>query len=402
MENEATAVADQTLSVAPSPSGESSQAVCFPAGAMVGSLGDFARIMAAGTEVPEEFYFASALTLLGAATVGSLKLKAAIECEPRFYTVLLGASAAVKKSTAMRRTFEFFERVWTKAALLAPPAAEWGAGSAEGLARRLKESPGGVILLYDEMQSFVQKSKVRSSVLLPMVASLYEQTHWDNATKAKSSISLSDAHLSLLGCCTTDSYAEMWTPDAIAIGLPNRLFVVGADRKRKVAWPDERDSVALAALEGRFVKQLARLPLTLDIETDAKAAWQKWYEALPSSEHSRRLDTIGFRLMLILALAMDKSSIDLQTVETVIAILDYELKVRTVTDPVNADDRIAKLEEKIRRQLQARGPLSARELRRYTSADREGLWAFNKAIENVRAAKDVGFNPAKGEYFISR
>jgi hypothetical protein len=94
--------------------------------------------------------------------------------------------------------------------------------------------------------------------------------------------------------------------------------------------------------------------------------------------------------------------LDLQTVETVIAILDYELKVRTVTDPVNADDRIAKLEEKIRRQLQARGPLSARELRRYTSADREGLWAFNKAIENVRAAKDVGFNPAKGEYFISR
>src|SRR5215471_5477703 len=154
----------------------------FPQSAMVGSLGDFARRMAVGTEVPEEFYFASALTLMGSATVGRLRIEAAIECEPRLYTVLLGASATVKKSTAMRRTCEFFERVWTKATLLAPPEAEWGTGSAEGLARRLKESQGGVILLYDEMQSFIQKSQVRSSVLLPMVASLYEQTRWHNAT----------------------------------------------------------------------------------------------------------------------------------------------------------------------------------------------------------------------------
>jgi Protein of unknown function (DUF3987) len=392
-------MADETVLVRPATPAET-LALTFPASAIVGSLGEFARLMATGTEVPEEFYFAAGITLMGAACVGRLKLKAAIEAEPRFFTVLLGESALVKKSTALRRSAEFFREVSTHSGSFAWPEIEWGAGSAEGLARRLNESQGGVVLLYDEMQSFVQKAKVRSSVLLPMVASLFEQTNWDNPTKAKKSISLRDAHLSLLGCCTTDTYADMWTADAIAIGLPNRLFVVGADRKCKVAWPEARDRGELSALQDRLAKQLARLPLTLDIESDAKRVWEEWYDALQPSEHARRLDAIGFRLMMVLALTTDKARIDLETVKRVLAILDYELRVRVVTDPVNADDRIARLEEKIRRQLKARGSLSERDLRRYCSADREGLWAFRRAIENVRAAKDVSYSPHESKYFL--
>src|SRR5262249_31766398 len=91
----------------------------------------------------------------------------------------------------------------------------------------------------------VDKCRVQNSALLPMVASLFEAENWDNTTRQSRGIqSVRDVHLSLLGCCTTDTYASMWTNDAIAIGLPNRLFVVGADRKQKVAWPpsDSRSS----------------------------------------------------------------------------------------------------------------------------------------------------------------
>jgi hypothetical protein len=373
----------------------------FPAHAMVGSLGDFARVMAAGTEVPEEFYFAAGLTLIGVICAGSLRLNAALECEPRLYTLLLGESADVKKSTALRRAVSFFEPFWGEGrmppemaaiAVVAAPVAVWGAGSAEGLARKLDEAPEGVLLLYDEMQSFVEKSKVRGSVLLPMCASLFEQTSYDNATKAKHSISLRNAHLSFLGCCTTDTYAEMWTPDAIAIGFPNRLFVVLADRKGKVAWPDARDPNQLEAVRERIRGQLRRLPRTFDITPEAKDEWTRWYELLPSSVHAKRLDTIGFRLLPLIALTTDKESIDLETVKTVTAMLDYELQVRTLTDPVNADGIIAKLEEKIRRQLKTRGPLSDRDLRRYTNAHRYGLWAYNQAVKNLFAAKDVSYD----------
>src|SRR5689334_4684962 len=36
----------------------------FPRDAMVGSIGDLARLLAKGTEVPEEFYFAAGLTVV--------------------------------------------------------------------------------------------------------------------------------------------------------------------------------------------------------------------------------------------------------------------------------------------------------------------------------------------------
>src|SRR6185369_9858677 len=138
------------------------------------------------------------------------------------------------------------------------------------------------------------------------------------------SISIRGARLSMLACCTTDTYARMWTPEAIAIGFPNRLFVVGADRKCKVAWPAVPPEIELQALRNRIDTQAKRLPLKLDISGPAKLKWTEWYENLPASEHTRRLDTIGFRLMALLALTTDKAEVDLETVEHVVTILDYE------------------------------------------------------------------------------
>jgi hypothetical protein len=79
---------------------------------MAGSLGHLARVMADGTEVPEEFYFAAGLTVLGAMCGKDLSVSVGFKVEPRLYTVLLDDSYAVKKSTAMRKALEFFG-LWT-------------------------------------------------------------------------------------------------------------------------------------------------------------------------------------------------------------------------------------------------------------------------------------------------
>jgi hypothetical protein len=181
----------------------------------------------------------------------------------------------------------------------------------------------------------------------------------------------------------------MWTADAISIGIPNRLFVVCADRKRRVSWPEPRDAAIKGAIRQRFIQQLSRLPLTVDMMPDAKAAWAQWYDRLPSSVHAKRLDSIGFRLLGLVALTNDKECIDLATVSTVVQILDYEFAARILTDPIDADRTVARLEEAIRRQLGTRGSLSERELRRYTNADRHGLWTFSQALKNLEAAQDI-------------
>jgi hypothetical protein len=355
--------------------------------------------MSEGTEVPEEFYFAAALTFVGATSGNRLKLNAALNTEPRLFTVLLGESGDVKKSSALRNTTDFFRRIWERSPLSTGPIISHGVGSAEGLAEKFKNGAEGVVLCLDELKSLVQKTKIESSALLPMIASLFEQNSYENTTK-KQSVRLDDARFSMLGCCTTDTYKSMWTGDAVAIGFPNRLFVVVADRKRKVCWPEPRDEAKLESIRTRIISQLDRLPVTLAIESDAKCEWERWYEALPSSIHAKRLDSIGFRLLSLIALTTDKQSIDLETVRTVVTILDYELSVRTVTDPVDADGTIAKLEETIRRQLAGRGPLTKRELLQFTNARRSGGWYFDEAIKSLVKMGDVRQDPP-GKFQLS-
>jgi hypothetical protein len=104
-----------------------------------------------------------------------------------------------------------------------------GVASAEGLGRTMMTENKHVLLCYDEMKTLLDKASIKGSALLSVVTSLFEGTRWSNATKSlKQSIPIEGGHLSLLGCCTTETYRRMWTGEAISIGLPNRLFIVGA------------------------------------------------------------------------------------------------------------------------------------------------------------------------------
>src|SRR5579863_2266396 len=110
-----------------------SRTIEFPSDAIVGSVGEYARTMAQGNEVPEVFYFASALTMLGAICGDRLRLNLPFLAEPRLYTVLLGESYRVKKSTALKHTLDFF----SKLQVASQPTVSYGVASAEGLVRCL-------------------------------------------------------------------------------------------------------------------------------------------------------------------------------------------------------------------------------------------------------------------------
>jgi len=355
----------------------------FPDAALVGSLGDLGRVLAAGTEVPEGFLFASALTILGAMCSGELTADVGLDSDTRLYAVLLGESAEAKKSSARKRTVEFFESL--KSTRL--PHVLHGVGSAEGLARKLALHPN-ILLCFDELRSFVDKASVQGSVLLPMTTSLYEDHDWDNAVKDRD-VSIRGARISLLGCATTDTYERMWTPEAIAIGFTNRQFVVGAERRDKVAWPVPPDACKLGDIRSRLLTQLGRLPLTLSMTGEARREWEEWYVGLPPSPHAKRLDTIGRRLLLLIALTTDKSEIDLETVKTVRKILEYELNIRRLSDPIDAENAIARMEEKIRRKLKGTRFMDKRQLHRAVNASRAGIWVFDTALRNLRQNDEV-------------
>ena len=59
---------------------------------------------------------------------------------------------------------------------------------------------------------------------------------------------------------------------------------------------------------------------------------------------------------------------------------------------MDADNKIAALEEQIRRRLTTR-PLKTSLLKRQCNAYRAGLWAWEKALDNLVRAKEAHYDP---------
>ncbi len=62
-------------------------------------------------------------------------------------------------------------------------------------------------------------------------------------------------------------------------------------------------------------------------------------------------------VVTLIALITDKERIDLETAKIVRSIVEYELQIRRLLDPIDAEGTLAKLEEMIRRALKTKGPL---------------------------------------------
>ena len=79
------------------------------------------------------------------------------------------------------------------------------------------------------------------------------------------------------------------------------------------------------------------------------------------------------------------------------------MAVRRQYDPIDADTIVAKLEEKVRRYLsiKVKGPLTERDLRRFTNADKAGIWAFRMATRNLVAVGDIVFDSANKLWKLS-
>lgn len=373
----------------------------FPKDACLGLAADFATLYGRVVESPKSFLFASFLTCLGGLIGDRVALKSATRNPARLYTVLLGPSGSARKSTAIKLAVGFFER-----AVEGFPAVR-GIGSAEGLAKVIKERGyTNCLLAFDELRSFVDKAKIDGSVLLPVVNSLFEDSYSENHTKGRT-IELENVHLSLLSACTLDTFSEIFNRHFIGIGFPNRLFLVLDDAKDRKPIPKEVDREAELGLIAQMGAILARLrshspdnPLLLGLTPEAERIWGEFYETIPQTMSGIRLDQIGLRLAMLLAISQDKTEIDEATIKAAIRISKWELQVREEVLPIEADNAIAKMEEKIRRTLRARGPLKERELKRFTHANRSGLWIFETAKDNLRRAGEVAFRARDRVYVL--
>jgi hypothetical protein len=126
----------------------------------------------------------------------------------------------------------------------------------------------------------------------------------------------------------------------------------------------------------------------------AAMTWHNYYidEIDPEDGAYNRIDTIGDRLMMILALAQNQTVIDYGTVRAVIEFLRYQVAVRRLLSPQVADNPLAKLQQKILARLSKGDHLTRRDLYRAVHADRYGTQIFNMAIDGLCQEQLVHFD----------
>jgi len=369
----------------------------------LGLAAEYTNLMRPHYEVPAEYWYFDYLTILGARLAGKVTLASDIEPDPRLYEVKLGRSGIEKKSTSQARTLRHFQDVGVA------PAVCHGVGSAEGLAEALRENPV-LLLVCDEFRAVLAKARIENSVLGEMLARLYEQTRYQNRVKGRN-IDLKEARLSLIGAATIDSYQLAWSPVCLATGLTNRIFLVYGEAEGSVPFvglvdplEEARLQQNLAALVEEAERRAAEgfklviggrewsLPdkLCLRLTPEAEKLWREWYESRPRDMYAVRLDGLGQRLMILLALTQGNfETVDERTVRAVCGILDWEHRVRLAFDPIDAETLVARMEESIRRQLAARGSLTKSELEKLTNARRVGKWVFNTAWQNLLNDREI-------------
>lgn len=373
---------------------------------MSGLAGDFARIYGEHMESPTHFFYVSFLTCLGSVISSRITIESEIRQQPRLYTLLLGESADDRKSTAISKTYDFFKSV------VNPFNVCWGVGSAEGLQKKFEdikkknenipfqEIPK-LLLCFDEFKQFVSKCKIEASVLLPCVNSLFESNRYESHTKS-SSIELENMHLSLLAASTIQTYERTWDASFTDIGFNNRLFLVPGHGERRFSIPHEISKTEMDLLKKGLAEILKyfREQHKLSITYAARDLYHNWYMNQENSVHTKRLDVYALRFAILLSVNSMKREIDEDTIEKVIKLIDWQLEVRRLHDPIDAESNIAKMEEKIRRALM-NGPKTDRELKQSTHANRTGLWIYETSKKNLQKVKEITWINSKRKWILN-
>ncbi|MHB8091852.1 MAG: hypothetical protein ACYDH8_09705 [Syntrophales bacterium] len=361
----------------------------FPDGIMAGFADEFAEIYSHHLESAKHFFFFTLLTCLGLLFSDKVRLRSELNQQMRLFLVLLGESADDRKSTAISKAtgiVEYFRDIFGDIYTTCN-----GAGSAEGLLKVFNKTMAKVLLIYDEFAVFISKAGIESSVLLPCVNTLFEQNRYENAT-SKHPLKLGSGFLSMVAACTVNTWERIWTPTFTAIGFQNRLFLCPGKGRRQFAFPEKIPDQKKEHLRRLFseIADWVGEGREIGITDEAKKIYETWYLHIERSVHSKRLDVYALRFMLLFCVNEKREIIDTDIVERVIKLMEWQLAVRKVLDPLDCDNKIALMEARIRKCLSPIGTIKTeRNMKRACHVTQAGYWQYNSALSNLTDAAEI-------------
>jgi len=377
-------------------------------------IGEFAKLCADDNNIPRKLYAESFRTVLGA-VLGD-RLSCPIDgVIPRAYTIII-APFGKGKGTAIRRAVRFFSQAWhgfvSSPALLSGTRdfiwkpqgiGAWNASasSVPGMAKLAKDieetsksmphlSWGStvprILSVHEEMKTFFSTIFIENGVGIGMdgvVCQLWDDIEFNGTATGTRDALYGQMMFSLLGGVTPDDWFDLISRgNAVGGGLMSRLNLVGTEggyaNVPKMRLPD------FVPLQEAFlprIKLLADTPVRIGVSEGADRVLAEWADTLP--EGSERMNIQAWRSALLLAWLRREDTISSRTAEDAVRLGAYQVASQEFYRVQAADTATAKIQAKIVRALNMKGPLSRRDLQKATHAERIGTQLWNKALEGL-------------------
>lgn len=407
----------------------------FPDYAVKGWIKDFADLYSQYLESPYPFWVFTAATCLGAMFCKRIKLKTQLYVEPRLYVICVGPPGSTRKSEAGKQAEKLFE-MWLEPFNLDESTLtcteksvpnpflnfKHGFGSAEGLMRLLK--PGRpILIMYDELRSFVMKCVAKGSNLLNMVNSLFEDTQAENITKeATAHETVEDAHLSLCGFCTDETWNILFTSEFLSIGFVTRLWIVPGAGSKKNFLPTLIPKLEVSKLKlglKRIYDMIEAAPkeedgrIMMEFDQDALELGEAYYlyenpddADIRNTDILARLDTYQLRLLMIMALSEKTTRITRDMVYRSIALMEWQKNVRRVYQPEEYQTMLAKIQGVMKKTIERYPGISWKSLlSRIRAARKWDTEILNKAMDGLIKSRQVvakGFKIPRGDGWLRK
>jgi hypothetical protein len=114
----------------------------------------------------------------------------------------------------------------------------------------------------------------------------------------------------------------------------------------------------------------------------------EWTDNLP--EGSERMNVQAWRSALLIAWLRHEDTISAKTAEDAVALGQYQIASHEYYRTKTADTANARVQARILRALEMKGPMSKRELQRVTHAHRDGTELWNRALEGLLRDRAIG------------
>lgn len=408
----------------------------YPITAWEGTVvAEFAKLCANDNNIPRKLYAEAFRCALGAVVGDRLSCPGVEGALPRSYTVIV-APKGKGKGTCIRRAVRFFNQTWSSARMSLTPGLLSGerdfvwkpkgigawiaaASSVPGMARLTKDldstiknkphmSWGStlprVLSVHEEMKTFLSTLFIEGGVgsgMEGVVCQLWDDVVFHGTATGTREAVYGEMVFSLLAGVTEQDWFDLLSRgNAVGGGLMSRFNLIGTEGNfenvSRMHPPD------FTALQETFLPRVMQLEDAHARVLPTEAADQiicEWSDNLP--EGSERMNIHVWRSALLLAWLRHEESITAKTAEDAVRLGRYQVASHDYYRTKPADTANARVQAKILRALELKGPLSKRKLQQRTHAQRDGTELWSRALGGLVTDKAVG----KGEdglYYLAQ